>query len=373
MESRARHRLRNLRDQTIGDFTIECRGRKWRVDNTILNAETDWLEAILHSRSSQVPGVADLSLWDPDALDQLLVFLYTGDYDKLALVESPPTSVVQQALVPINSTKADDWDCVSDGPATTIPDCASMETITRVLTSLILVYTYTGALALEDLTNIVADKFFALAHYLWKSQLSDVLATLFDNVDSDDRELRLKVLERCLANYALVRADADAIRVLEEHEFAAWNLGHKLHRTSGLLKALDAECRAQKQEITKLRAKTPSLESRSPPTEGSAATTSQLEKRMADLERQLSKARTKSKGHLTQIQSLEARAANTQDPKNTNRKLNERVANLERQLSDQSKKASARENEVRSSQNALQKRCKEIERLKIDVKDLIHE
>lgn len=169
----------------------------------------------------------DANIWDPDALDAVLVYLYTGEYDELAIVDGDTALGGSRALVPFFdvASHASKWLCAAKQLPAPGLRLASKETVTKVFLSMIQVYFITTEIGLEELRFLVAQKFFGIEQYFIKSEMSAVMAALFAHVDVEDRELRLHMIKRCVVNYNLVKADVQAVTILHHHEFAAWTLG----------------------------------------------------------------------------------------------------------------------------------------------------
>ena len=98
--------------------------------------------SLIVSQSLEI-GQADLPDTNPEALDSVLVYLYTDRYDPLAIIAAGPDSKTNKGILvrPRNDTNSTHkWLCAAGTPATAALDSCDNESITHVLSSAIEVY-----------------------------------------------------------------------------------------------------------------------------------------------------------------------------------------------------------------------------------------
>ena len=200
-------------------------------------------------------------------IDQLLVYLYTGTYNDLAVLSTPdadkantdsPSQTVPQkrpavddpesdsesdsssddslpesdllftddeGALPIASTK---WQPAKFGPKATRLASASPADITKVLKTSILVAQCAVMMDLSELVKTAIRAFFRREQYWLRSDFAEVLQIIFSKTASDDSRLRIPLLDRCLQNHSVLDKHPAIIHVIEQHEPTAWHFGVRL-------------------------------------------------------------------------------------------------------------------------------------------------
>ncbi|KAJ6256854.1 hypothetical protein Dda_8723 [Drechslerella dactyloides] len=84
-EARRTNTLENiLKSGEPSDFKITCKGKEWNVHKATLRPQSDYFSAILNSGFRETKEAAlDLSSDEVEHVEQMLKFLYSGDYDDL--------------------------------------------------------------------------------------------------------------------------------------------------------------------------------------------------------------------------------------------------------------------------------------------------
>ena len=275
-ESRVDRRLRFLRSGINADFTIVCKDREWRVHRSILAAESEYFQKL---------RIGDFSVWtmrfrwnfpltlvqeasegkatfpdeDPAVIDQVLVYLYAGTYDDLAVISKPEENAttsepgsqheelsdhedtqepgspfegpwLSEALCILGLSDSP-WHCRRESrnlPEITVLSSVPAESITVVLSTGIMVYRCAKMMDLTELQSLAFQRFIEKERYFLKSNLANVLTTLYKHTESDDEPLRHEVTDRCVRNHEVLKQHSkDSVRVLEEYEAGAWAIGVK--------------------------------------------------------------------------------------------------------------------------------------------------
>lgn len=125
---------------------------------------------------------------------------------------------------------------------------ASAESITIVLKTGIMVYRWAKMMDLTQLQSLAFQRFIEKERYFLKSNLADVLTTLYKHTESDDEPLRLEVTDRCVQNHEVLKQHSkESVRVLEEYEAGAWAIGVKFWELGAKLhKRYEKECNDHK-------------------------------------------------------------------------------------------------------------------------------
>ena len=200
----------------------------WRLPSIVSSARISYATLTdAFQESSQ--GQAVFTEEEPEVIDQILVFLYTGGvYDDLAVIsdetattkpDDESTIDVRSLRTPIDTTGAV-WRPEHPQPHVTLLEAASKAMVTKVLTTGILVYATATMMDLSDLHDLAVQRFLEKEQYLIKSDLPAVLEALFKHTSPDD-SLRMKIIGRCIENHSVLKDYSKAVEVLHEHEFSA--------------------------------------------------------------------------------------------------------------------------------------------------------
>ena len=290
-KSRVDRRLRFLRDGVNANFTVACKDRTWRVDSSMLAAESEYFEKLCHGEfsvcaygalpatlasstellymmliSSQEASerVVAFPEEEPEVIDQILVYIYTFAYDDLAIIskETADTqtsadgatgavsetgndeatemsqgaeeqsdkeeSGTAEAVVLMKHTMSH-WKCASEFPEVNVFEQGRRDIVTKVLKTAILVYRCAKMMGLWDLQHLVFLRFMEKERYFIISDLPAILETVYQNTEAADEHLRLEVTHQCIKNHRAIKfVYPVCINVLEQYENSSWMIGTKL-------------------------------------------------------------------------------------------------------------------------------------------------
>ncbi|KAK6347328.1 hypothetical protein TWF696_007398 [Orbilia brochopaga] len=83
-----------LKSGRFSDFKITCKGKEWNVHKAILCYQSDYFSTMFESGfKEKANDTIDLSSDEAEHVQQLLNFLYTGDYEDIASEEQDETKI----------------------------------------------------------------------------------------------------------------------------------------------------------------------------------------------------------------------------------------------------------------------------------------
>ncbi len=156
----------------------------------------------------------------------MLVYLYTGVYDDLAVIAKSEDAKAEQDVTTFDTSSpyeeaseqhgsqdpgsqlstlglseaqyhlglsVSPWGCRHYIPEIALLSSASAESITTVLKTGIMVYRCAKMMNLSELQSLAFQRFMEKEQYFLKSRLANILTALYEHTESDDKPLRLEV------------------------------------------------------------------------------------------------------------------------------------------------------------------------------------
>ena len=191
----------------------------------------------------------------------MLVYLYTGAYDDLAVAAEPDQETPGGKITTADSNSQHNgiseqqcaetldnhpspsghseaayihglselpWVCEHEYTEIARLSSASAKRLTTMLKTGIMVYRCAKMMNLAELQSLASQRFMEKEQYFLSSDFAAVLTTLYKNTELDDKPLRLKVTDRCVRNrQVLNQYSKGSLQVLEEYEAGAWTIGVK--------------------------------------------------------------------------------------------------------------------------------------------------
>ena len=289
-ESREARSLRFLRKGINANFIVECQGQEWRVDKAMLAVKSPYFEALttrgfrvslsqtansaticqrLTSFKEAAEGKVVLNQEEPEVIDQILIYIYTSTYDDLAVLpelsSSLPQNIRTQSTPPsdpesgleadVPSEDSNDqyydgledvdpvmfWEVATARPVQTRLNNASEAEVTSVLKTGVRLYECARWMGLEELATEAASTVMKRELYWPSADISEFLEVVFSATQNDDDQIRIPVLQRCLANQLAIEAKPTLLEVVKKWEPTAWQFGVNLR----------VECTAAASELSK--------------------------------------------------------------------------------------------------------------------------
>lgn len=199
----------------------------------------------------------DLSGFSPKAVEQTLLYVHTKTYVDSKAMQSASTAirtrgkpigklnapprvgpyVTRQSRKPTTTDREPRWVLADKRKRGTSPSTLPTDAVTCTLMTSIQVYALAQTYGLRDLASMVVVQIMSREEEFRDCDLAQVVKTLLDDIERNDIMLRMWFLDRCIANYGVIRKyHPDVEHIILKHEPVVWRMGLARLQEAGVAK-----------------------------------------------------------------------------------------------------------------------------------------
>ncbi|KAF3938830.1 hypothetical protein ABW19_dt0205801 [Dactylella cylindrospora] len=209
-----------FRSGKYSDFRIKCKTQEWGVHRAIICPQSGYFAALCDGNFKEVAaGEVDVSTEDPNLIEQMLKYLYTGDYD-----QTPPDdfAALTDRVANINTAPDDSLQPAQrlsfmELDSSLSPSFSSMEMMIAKQQRNISMYAIGDRYLIEGLKSKASLRFWNELPASWSPEYWVLVDEISEQTAATDETLRNPIIELWLSDGMKLLADNEFCKELKEY------------------------------------------------------------------------------------------------------------------------------------------------------------